>query len=151
MQRRNMSLDEDVARILDDVAGGQSSASAYVCDVVRDAERRWRAALALLVAAGWGTRELLAACDVLNGWGLIQQPPAWAAMSMQDAAADGICAKWEVDERRWAELAAQVRGNADEAQALVDLAAEFWRMNPRVERAIERLLVLVDEGAHHGG
>jgi len=134
-RQRNVSLAPDAEHLLAEIGEGGSSASAYLSELVRDAERRWRRALALLRTAGWVEPELLAAFDALNGWGLVEQPPTWAGQTM----ADTDPSRWDVSPERWMELAGRVAGNEREAQAIVDLAAEFWRMNPRVERAVGRV------------
>jgi hypothetical protein len=135
-ETRRLSLDADVEAILEDISTGQGSASAYVSDLVRDAEREWRTANKHLRAAGWGELELCAAFDALNGW-MLDQPPRWAAAELADAAKlNGLCEKWDVTPDRWTELCGRIEASADEARALVVLAREFWRFNPRVERLV---------------
>jgi len=138
---KHLSVDADVAEILDDIGQGQGSATSYVEDLVRTAEREWRAALELLRAAGWRPAELYAAFDALNGYelaGLVGPRPAtWAAIELADAARlRGLAAKWDLEVGRWAELCRVVGEDAEQARALVRLAAEFWRFNPRVERLV---------------
>lgn len=139
--RRNLTLDADVAEMLDRIGEGQGSASVYVEDLVRDAQRTWRCAhLHLTHVVGWTAQELCAACDVLNGYHLIADevnlPPTHVAAELASAA--GICDKWEIDPARWAAAVARLATSEQEARALLAVVREFWRYNPAVEQALGR-------------
>lgn len=135
--RMNLTVDEPARGIL----GEMDSASAYVSRLVEDAERRWRACLTHLRASGWADREVLAVCDALNGYGLTEYsgifPAVAVALELHDAERlNGTAAKWDVAPERWAVLVRQVSESETVARALIDVAAEFWRSNRRLERAL---------------
>lgn len=140
--RRNLSLDPDVEAILDDIGAGQSSASAYIEDLVRDAERDWRTAHQQLNDRGWRPVELLAACEVLNGWGLLSdygRPASWLAIELADGQRlNDICRKWDVSPERWQAHIQRLADDELEARALACVAREFWRHNTRLERVLRR-------------
>lgn len=117
-----------------------------MAELVNAAERRWRANLALLRGLGWANAELLAVCDVLNGYAQLGEmggmgtEGAGIALELADAQRlNGTAAKWDVTDARWAELVAATHANPWVARALYDLAAEFWRHSSRLERALERV------------
>jgi hypothetical protein len=139
--RRNLSLDADVEAILDDISRGQSTASSYLEDLVRDAERDWRTALSHLRAAGWQDPELRAACDVLNGYLLGYepgQPASWIGLELADAERLNATAsvKHDIAPTRWTEVVGRVHVSEAEARCLLLVVREFWRMNPRLDRAL---------------
>lgn len=135
--------DEPALSILRD----QENASRYVAELVNAAERRWRANLEHLRSVGFANNELLAVCDVLNGYAQLAEVAGSAALDsgrgialeLHDAQRlNGIAAKWGVTSERWAEIVTLVAGDAFVGRALYDLAAEFWRHSSRLERALER-------------
>ena len=133
---RQISLAADVEKILEGISEGQRGASAYVEDLVRDADREWRAAYALLRTAGWMPNELLASFEALNGW-MVDQPPRWAAAELVDAdRLYGLSTKWELESARWSERCTRIDASVEEAQALIVLSREFWRFNPKVEQLV---------------
>lgn len=135
--RMSLTIDEPARTILVEV----DNASGYVSKLVEDAERRWRACLTHLRTAGWADREILAVCDVLNGYGLTEYSGIFAATSVALELHDAerlnqTAAKWDVGAERWAGLVRQAAEQETIARALIDVAAEFWRDNARLERAL---------------
>lgn len=122
---RHITLPADAEAILEVVSGGELGASGYVAELVRDADRDWRTALGLLLQVGWSGLELRSACAALNG---CRGDPA-DALEWNGPAS--------VDEVRWGDLVAEVRGRPAVAVAIVALAREFWRYNPAVPKAME--------------
>lgn len=147
---RSFRLEHDVEGILDEVAGGQSSATEYISKLIRDAERDWRSALDTLAAAGWRRAELRAALDALNGYGMVSEhgrPASWLAIELADAERlNGVCMQHDASPERWAAHVDRLGKHETEARALAALAREFWRHNPRVERAVDRV-----DAAHASG
>jgi hypothetical protein len=141
-RRITLTLDEPARSILEE----QDNASAYVAELVESAERRWRGHLVYLRTQGWTGRELLAVCDVLNGYAQLGEfgspgldGGAGVALEMSDAQRlNGIAEKWDVAPGRWEDLVRQASSEAAVGRALSDIAAEFWRHSSRLERALEQ-------------
>lgn len=129
-----LTPDADVLDILRE----QPNGSRYVTTLVRDAETRWRACLDRLRASGWSADEVLAACDALNGYHLLPdvRPATWAAV---DLAETPLVEKWGLDPDRWQARIGRVRADEIEARCLLEVTAQFWRHDPRVEAAIRAL------------
>lgn len=131
-RKRNLTLDTTTL----DILAEQGNASRYVDQLVQDAERDWLEALRALREAGWRGAEMIALCDVLNGY-WAHGPPTWIAQEMHDAQAlNRTAERHDVSPERWAELTRQAAEHTELARACITLAREFWRMNPRVERVI---------------
>lgn len=132
--RINLTPEPDVLGILRE----QPSASAYISRLVRDTESTWRACLDRLRASGWSASEVLASCDALNGYHLLPEvrPATWAAVDLADA---DLVAKWELDEDGWRAAIQRVHTDEIEARCLLEVCAQFWRFDPRVEAAIRAL------------
>jgi hypothetical protein len=130
-----LTPDPDVLAILRE----QPNGSRYVTTLVRDAESRWRACLDRLREAGWSSNELLAACDSLNGYHLLPEirPATWAAIDLQDTR--GLAEKWELDAERWAARVQRIHESEVDARCLLEVTAQFWRHDPRVEAAIRAM------------
>ena len=134
--RRLLTLDPGIDALL--LSTG--SASRYVERLVADAWTEWQEALASLLAAGWSRRELLAACDALNGYAMLGSGRAsWIHAELYDAEKlNDLCARHEIDPRVWATRTAQVRDDEGLARALWSVTREWWRGNRAMERAMER-------------
>ena len=137
-QRRiNISLDEDVAQLLERV----ENKSGYLANAVRERWEEWQNALSVLLSLGWRRAEVLAACDSTNG--LLHHGPmpgSYMAAELADSAAlNGLCAKWEIDPVRWSGLVHDVAHNLELAHALWTISREFFAHNLELEQKLERL------------
>lgn len=135
--RRVMSLPDDVDALLDRVG----NASEYISRIVTDRWELWLTALNRLVANGWTSNELLAACEALNGHWLTDRAdrPVLVAAELREAQQQRrLCEKWNVSPKRWSGRVGLVRASDQMADALVVLAHEFWSGNAACEMAIRR-------------
>lgn len=132
-KRVNFTLSDTTREILAD----QDNASLYVDQLVQQTERRWRDAHRLIRDAGWYPAEIEAALDALNGYFHHAAPSTYIAVELLDAnELSGVASRRGVEADRWAALTRQVAESAELADAVITLAAEFWRLNPRVERLV---------------
>lgn len=128
-----ISLAPDAADILAEI----EESGEYVAHLLRDSDRRWRAALMRLRSAGWGGPELRAAIDALNGYWDTGLPATWAAQELHDAqSVQDVCGKWDVDPDRWTRNIRTVADDPELAAALVDVARAFWRGCTPLERRV---------------
>ena len=138
-EKRNLTLPADVNALLDQVG----NASEYLASVLGQRWQAWTDALATLRGADWSSNEMLAACDVLNGYWLLGHGRSGQFVSVELADAqrlNDICGKWEIPEARWAERCREVHQDSIVAFALVTLVSEFWTGNEACEKAIRRAL-----------
>lgn len=150
---RSFRLSPRAAAVLDALPPG-TSATEYVEDLlalgppdylralVDRAEAELGTAWGILRAAGWARSELLAACDVLNGWDLVApslaEPDAGLALELHDAARlNETHRKWDVSAGRWADLVRAVADDRRVQYALRVLAREFWAGNPTAVKRLE--------------
>ena len=136
-EKRNLTLADDVNALLDRVG----NASEYISKVVTQRWREWTEALAMLRAAQWSSGELLAACDVLNGYWLVGHGRSgqFVAAELQDGQRlNDICSKWDIAPKTWKLRVLQVAERPEIAIALVTLVEEFWTGNEACEGAIRR-------------
>jgi hypothetical protein len=141
MPKQNLSLPDHVIALLDKV--GDGNRSEYVATILEQRWQEWQQALDTLREAGWRAPELLAACDALNGCGLL--PDRWQhaglALELHDAERLNQTAsrQWDVPPERWQERVQQVHEHPAIGRALYLVAREFWSSNDEVEHAIRRL------------
>lgn len=136
-EKRNLTLPDDVNALLERVG----NASDYIAKVVQQRWREWTDALATLSAAGWASGELLAACDVLNGYWLVGHGRSgeFVAAELDDGQRlNDICRKWKISPAKWSERVKQVARQPEIAIALVTIVEEFWAGNEACEAAIRR-------------
>lgn len=109
------------------VLGGVGNASAYLSQLIVDAQTDWQHALGELYGAGWRAPEVLAASEALieltrsRGVGL----PIDAQLRRGAEAASEYC----IDGRRWARLCRQIDDSDRLRMAIAVVAREYWRDN----------------------
>ena len=95
----------------------------------------------LALSGTWTGRELLAACDSLNGYWHVRSIPAGPAVALNLSDSEmlnGICGKWDVQPERWAAHVEEVHNSAELANALLAIANEFWAGNQALEALLRR-------------
>lgn len=127
-QRMYLTLDQPAHQVL----GRVGNASRYVERTLLERERRWRTALGLLVAAGWGRRDLLAAADVVP----CETEPE-AVLEAVKAGAYRAAEAWKIPLGEWRSRVRTLEGNPFLGCALLELVRETWSGNLDVAGAIE--------------
>jgi hypothetical protein len=131
-QPKSFRLSAEAAGILDRV----DNTTKYIEAIVRARNQRVLRSLAVLRSAGWTGPEMLACCDVLNGWWQLCSIPRWHGASIADGTV--YAEKWGIGPERWAELARQVSESESVAYALHEIVSEFWCGNTAIEEAIKK-------------
>jgi hypothetical protein len=115
----------------------------YLETVLEERWQQWERAYRSLRLAGWPQEQLLAAMDVLNGWGLttaidehgIMDSPQAIALELHDAEQlNGICAKWQISPKDWEQRIRDL--DARQSRDLATLAREFWSGNQEMEQRL---------------
>lgn len=132
-----LTVDPSTAALLEKTG----NSSRYVDAVVEQRWSEWTNAIHVVDQLGWRRAEVLASCDASNGlWHLGFMKGAWFGAELEDATRlNGLVAKWELDEERWAGLIKEVCKNDELAGALWIISREFWAQNNAVDAAIDRL------------
>lgn len=137
--RRNFTLSASVHELLTRT----ENASGYLDHVVQERWRAWQEALLELQQSGWRAPEILAACDVLNGYwalGAAGRSGQAVALELHDGAQlNGICEKWDVSPERWATRIKTLSESDLHAAALLTVVSEFWAGNAACDAAIRRV------------
>lgn len=137
---KTMRLDDSAVAILDRACGENATSPAdYVSRLIEQAHRKWTTALRRLTEAGWKGRELLAACDALNGLGMHDYVggPLFLAPELSDAQRlNDICSKWDVSPDSWSERVRAVHADKAQERDLATIVEEFWNGNDELERRL---------------
>ena len=142
-ERKNFTLAAETLGLLDQVG----NASAYVERVILDRWREWQQALGLLAEDGLTTGEILACCDILNGYydlisigdGLAGRAASVALELHDGQALSRTAQKHGCDLERWRLLVQRVRESQALAGAILTVSREFWAGNEAAEAAIRRV------------
>lgn len=132
MPNKNLHLSNAVIGQLSQL----DNASKYIEQSISMRWPRVIQALDHLRAVGWGSNEILAACDVLNGCWLHVHNPMWHGASMEDG--PEYADKWKIPRERWAELVTQVQARVELAFALDLVVSEFWTGNSYLDELIRK-------------
>lgn len=138
-----LRLADDALELLDKSCHDRER-TAYVESLIRQQWRRWQTALDTLRVAGWSRGHILSAMDALNGSHSFGPRSATAvSLGLEDYGASGlrpelypgdaIMVPDTIDE--WEALVAQVRDQPELADALLELAEEWWMAGGGAELA----------------
>lgn len=132
-QPKSFRLSAEAAGVLSRI----DNATRYIEALVLARNQRAQQSLCYLQSIGWNSREILAACDVLNGTWELCKVPRWHGQSLADG--QEYAQKWEISLERWSELSCQVSESELVAYALHEVVSEFWCGNTALEKMIRKI------------
>lgn len=129
--RRNVTMPADVAALLDRTG----NVSDYVATSVRLRWQRWQHAL-LVVRACFGDREILAACETLNGDIALDATHRNVHLLLERLRASTVLDKHSITPKRWTACLDALRSKPENIDALADLVSEFWSGNHAIKNEL---------------